>query len=100
MGPVPGSKRTFRSRSVKSQPSKLAAEVELPVLCSEAAGSSAEPWGSRSTNSAWKAAIPSTSNNHTKTYTRKEPASGAKAGCCEAIADAGIIKETKLNLKI
>ena len=48
----------------------------------------------------WEAAIPSTSNNHTKASTRKEPASGAKAGRCEAIAGAGITKETKLNLKI
>ena len=47
--------------------------------------------------SAWEAAIPSTSNNHTKTSTRKEPASGAKARRCEAIAGAAIIKETKSN---
>ena len=49
----------------------------------------------RFTTSAREAAIPSTSNNHTKTSTRKEPASGAKAGSCEAIAGAGTIKETK-----
>ena len=79
--------------------SRVAAEVELPVLCSEAAGSSAEPWGSRPTCSAWEAAIPSTFNNHTKTSKKKEPASGAKAGRCEAMSGAGIIKESNTNLK-
>ena len=76
-------------------------DISLPSVISSTSHNALDwPRSSLGSGCCWEAAIPSTSNNHTKTSTRKEPASGAKAGRCEAIAGAGIIKETKLNLKI